>query len=101
MDELSNDNLLSALTAEMQQLAQQEVGVRLDVHPEVAFAVVAMLQLALRHPDAGAGPTGVLVRSFIDLVKGKFAPFPAISEALRRGDNSQYDEREQPAFLPM
>ncbi len=91
MPELSNDDLLRGIQEEMLLLRQEEVGVRLEISPEMAFAACAMLQLALRHPEAAAGPSAALVRDVIQIIAKKFAPFPAIYEAIRRGDLREYD----------
>lgn len=98
---LSNEELFRHLAGEMITLSQAEVGVRLDVAPEVAFAVVAMCQLGLRHPTASAGASAPLVEEFIEYVRAKFEPHaPAIAEAIRRGNNPQYDDaRPEPSIV--
>lgn len=95
---LSESELLEALTAEMRSLHANRIGMRLEIEPSVAFSVVAMCQLGLRHPQAGAGAGANRVREFIEYARAKFEPFaPAVSEAIRRGDDSAHDHepREQ------
>lgn len=89
---VSGEDLLRRLTAEMQHLHDTGAGMRLELHPATAFAVVAMCQLALRHPGTSANASTDLVKDFIQMVRGKFAPFaPALAEAIRRGNQQQYD----------
>lgn len=90
---LSAEELLRALTAEMQQLHDSGAGMRLELHPGTAFAVVAMCQLGLRHPGTVNNASSDLVRDFIQYVRGKFLPYaPAIAEAISRGNNPAHDE---------
>lgn len=94
MKELSSEELLRDLTAEMLMLRQAEVGMRLEISSEHSFAVVAACQLALRHPNY-TGPSRELVEQFVEYVRAKFAPHaPAIAEAIRRGNEPVYDEME-------
>jgi hypothetical protein len=87
---LSESELLEALTAEMRALYEKRAGMRLEIEPSVAFSVVAMCQLGLRHPQAGAGASADLVREFIEYTRAKFEPLaPAVSEAIRRGKHDQ------------
>jgi hypothetical protein len=87
---LSESELLQAVTAEMRALYANRIGMRLEIEPSVAFSVVAMCQLGLRHPQAGAGANANLVREFIEYTRAKFeALAPAVSEAIRRGKHDQ------------
>lgn len=80
----NEDNLLQSIQEEMLTLRQMEVGIRLEISPEQAFAVAAFVQLALRHPNAG-GSGADLARSVVDQIQQKFLIFPAISAALAKG----------------
>jgi DNA-directed RNA polymerase subunit RPC12/RpoP len=89
---LTSEELLARVTAEMIELRDSGAGVRLEIEPAAAFAVVACVQLALRHPHANLGPSAALVHEFIELVRAKFEPHaPAIALAIERGDLPQYD----------
>lgn len=88
---------MQAVTAEMRALHFHRAGMRLDVEPAVAFAVVAMCQLGLRHPQVN-GPAAQRAQEFIEYVRAKFeVAAPAIAEAIRRGNDAASDDpREQP-----
>jgi hypothetical protein len=95
MKGLTSEELLRRLTAEMVRLHDSGAGMRLDIAPETAFAVVACVQLALRHPQANLGHSARLVEQFIEYVRAKFEPHaPAIAEAIRRGNDPVFDEAE-------
>jgi hypothetical protein len=95
--ELSSEELLRRLTAEMVRLHDSGAGMRLEIAPETALAVVAYVQLALRHPQANLGPSARLVEQFIEYVRAKFEPHaPAITEAIRRGNEPEYDTPREP-----
>jgi hypothetical protein len=93
MNELTSEELLQRVTQEMIDLRTSGAGMRLEIAPEAAFAVVAMCQLGLRHPDATTGAAAEMVREFIDLVELKFArgSAPHVAEAIRRGNNTAED----------
>jgi hypothetical protein len=96
MKELTSEDLLRRLTAEMIELKTSGAGMRLEIAPETAFAVVACVQLALRHPHANLGPAADLVRDFIEYVRAKFEGHaPAIAEAIRRGNEPEHDPPRQ------
>jgi hypothetical protein len=89
---LGTEELLQAVSAEMMHLHAAGAGVRLEIHPAMAFAVVAMCQLGMRHPGAETNGSTPLVKEFIDLVQTKFLPWaPAIAEAIRRGNDPACD----------
>lgn len=91
--ETSTEALSAAVTAEMFALHDSGAGMRLEIAPATAFTVVAFVQLALRHPETGAGPSAPIVREFIEYVRAKFEPHaPAIALAIERGNEPQYDE---------
>jgi hypothetical protein len=80
----------------MQQLHDSGAGMRLEVSPAHAFAVVAFVQLGLRHPDASANASAPLAREFTEYVRAKFEPHaPAIAEAIRRGNDPEHDTPRQ------
>jgi hypothetical protein len=95
---LTNEELLKRLTAEMIALDTSGAGMRLDIGCPTAFAVVACVQLALRHPHANLGPSADLVRDFIEYVRAKFEPHaPAIALAIERGNDPQQNTPREPA----
>lgn len=95
MTELGSEQLLVRVTAEMRHLHDSGAGMRLEIEPAVAFAVVAMVQLALRHPES-QGASAEMAGGFVELVRRKFEPHaPAIAEAIRRGNDQQHDEPGQ------
>jgi hypothetical protein len=58
--------------------------------PAVAFAMVAALQLALRHPDlASDGPTCLLVREAADRIAAALGP--GLAAFLERGWDASQD----------
>jgi hypothetical protein len=92
LQRLDSEELLRRLTAELTQLHDSGAGMRVEMHPATAFAVVAMCQLALRHPGTLTNASRELVQDFIQMVRGKFAPYaPALAEAIRRGDHPEND----------
>lgn len=78
-----DDALLAAFTAEM---TLTEAPITFVLRPVVAFQIAALLQLAIRHPRAGArvGSSG---RLFIEHVREYFRDWPAISAVLIQGDH--------------
>jgi hypothetical protein len=90
---LSDEALQQAIVAEMVHLHASGAGMRLELSPQAAFAVVAMCQLGLRHPQASASEAATLVRDFIQYARGKFLPYaPAIAEAISRGADPDRDK---------
>jgi hypothetical protein len=86
------EDLLQEITREITQLHESGAGMRLEIHPATAFAVVAMCQLALRHPGTLTNSSTILVEDFIQYARGKFLPFaPAVAEAIRRGNIPMHD----------
>jgi hypothetical protein len=72
------------LALEMTTLAPMELTLR----PESAFQLVALLQLALRHPDVPEGPARI-ARTFITGAREYFASCPSIVQVLDRGNGSR------------
>jgi hypothetical protein len=94
---LSDEDLQKTLISEMVRLHESGAGMRLELAPEVAYAVVAMCQLGLRHPRAG-GVTAQLAGDFIQQVRGKFLPHaPAVAESIRRGNDRAFDKEAAPS----
>lgn len=89
---LTGDQLLAKLTREMLHLHDSGAGMRLEVHPAAAFAVVAMCQLGMKHPGTLTNQSRHLVEEFIEYTRAKFEPYaPAIAEAISRGNNPEHD----------
>lgn len=93
----TSEELLRKLTAEILELHHSGAAMRLDIDPATAFGVVSMCQVALRHPALDiSGPSGELVRGFIELVRSKFEPHaPAIALAIERGNDPRHDTRPE------
>jgi hypothetical protein len=91
--ELTAEELEARVSAEMIELHKAGAGVRLDIPPFVAFTVVSMMQLALRHPDIDPGEPRDAALQFIEQMRQKFerANSPAIAEAIRRGNEPEHD----------
>jgi len=58
--------------------------------PASMMALVGLIQLALRHPNAG-GVTAEVGREFILAVQEHFRESPNVLELIRRGDDPNYD----------
>jgi hypothetical protein len=70
--------------------------VDLTTDPEGAVSLIAMLQLALRHPGA-KGHTAKRVRHMVDrLIARMEAVSPVLGPLLRMGDNPQHDIPSSP-----
>jgi hypothetical protein len=81
---------------EMRELNDAGAGMRLELHPAAAFAIVAFCQLALRHPRAAEFESAANVTRFIEYVRAKFEPHaPAIALAIERGNSPEHDRTRQ------
>lgn len=96
MAKLTHGELLAMVTQEMIDLEACGALMPLEMSPESAFVVVAMCQLGLRHPAFHGSRFADLARAFVKYVEVKFrCHAPAVAEAIRRGNDPQYDVSSQ------
>jgi len=97
---LTSEELERRVVEEMRALNESGAGMRLELHPAAAFAIVAFCQLALRHPQAAEYESAANVKRFIEYVRAKFEPHaPAIALAIERGNDPEHDTpRDRDAF---
>ena len=90
---MTDEELMADSTAEITALTESGAGVRLEINVVEAYQLTAVLQLALRHPRFAEHDqvyeTTVKIAKFLE---GKFAPYPATAEVIRRGWHREYDE---------
>ena len=89
---MSAELLLKGFTREIQELISQGVTIDLQLTPNQAMALIAMVQLACRHHGYGGHSRAVA----IDIVQDMNSQFtshrvPSIVEVIRRGWQPQYD----------
>jgi hypothetical protein len=86
---MTDDELVAAMSAELEACEQP---LEVVVRPSSAFQLVALLQLALRHPGAD-GATARTGRTFIDHVRAYFTDHQAVAvlDVIQRGDDPQED----------
>lgn len=77
--------------AEFDELVQERDRVILILSPLEAWAVLATIQLALRHPT-NTGPTSEIARKVGRLIEEKVATRPVMQIVAERGWNPAYDE---------
>lgn len=80
------ERLAERLAVELLQLPPMEIAYR----PDTVFALVALIQLALRHPGVTGSPRDAGTR-FLAAAREYFADAPAVLEAIRRGDDPAED----------
>jgi hypothetical protein len=92
---ISDEELLAQVVREM---AAREAPLTLVLKPSTVLNLVALLQLALRHPDIddAAPESGYVARVLLEHARGFFADAPAIRELIRRGDDPRYDVPRRP-----
>lgn len=81
--------ITAALVEELQSLAAP---MEVVMKPDSVFALVALYQLALRHPDLSehSAPRAAGQR-FVSAAREYFANCPTVLEIIRRGDDTQED----------
>ena len=88
----ADDALLRALTAELAALEESGAGLPFVFRPIEAFYLLALLQLALRHPGALDGPVAVVGRALAENLEQRLGRGgPAIAEVARRGWRPECD----------
>jgi hypothetical protein len=84
---MTDDDLVLHASAE---IAARRAPMELVLQPASVFQLVALVQLALRHP----APSDAVRATGARLLNGAreyFADCPALLEMIRRGDDPQYD----------
>lgn len=89
---MDNEQLFRVMAAELTELVESGEQFRLSLDAVSAFQLVAVLQLALRHPGIKESESANVARFVIESGLFFFSEFPSISEAIARGDNPAYDE---------
>ena len=79
-----------ALTEAMADEMLRHAPLALTLRPESVFQLVALLQLACRHPLLSPS-TRAFAREFIDHAHQYFADCPAVLAVLERGDDPAHD----------
>lgn len=82
----AEDPIVDGLVNELEALEPMELGLR----PETVFSLVALLQLALRHPNLPPNARETAER-FVLHARAYFAACPTVLEAVRRGDDPRFD----------
>jgi hypothetical protein len=76
----------------VKQLAAKRSGLAIEVDWETGMAILASLQLALRHPG-NRGGAAARVRGFCDLLLALIeADVPELARLLRMGDDPRHDQ---------
>lgn len=78
-----------AFVAELREMHRQGIKIRLELNPAAAFAVLANLQLAARHPGNN-GPSVKIARGVADRIADHFDG-PISREVIRQGWDPSFD----------
>ena len=78
------------LAVELQTLMRRGVSVTLELSPPDAYAVVGLLQMALRHPQIPPYPAHV-ARAVVDQIAYAFADAPFVRTTIAQGYDPAYD----------
>jgi hypothetical protein len=81
----------SQFEAEMRALIDAGAGLPFVFNPGEAFTLLAVLQLALRHPALDGYPE-VFARSLAEEIERRLCVTPALREVARRGWDQKFDE---------
>jgi hypothetical protein len=79
--EPSDEDLLRAFTSEITALTHSGRRVLIDLDPAQAWAILALLQLATRHPGVG-GPSMDVARDVIDIIAEEVCPPGSAAETV-------------------
>jgi hypothetical protein len=87
--------LQKQFTEDLLALERSGAGMPFVFNPSEAFSLLALLQLALRHPGIGsdAKGTGAFGRALAENIQGRLCRTPAMQEVARRGWDTRYDEK--------
>jgi hypothetical protein len=92
MNETENEELYQKFEAEIEQLETNGFRIALMLTPTQAVALVATIQLAMRHPNF-RGAASITAFKFVRWIRQDLefqAPFTA--EVIRRGGLKEYDQ---------
>lgn len=76
--------------ADIKDLIDSGAGMPFVFNPGEAFMLLAVLQLALRHPGLD-GAAGAFARGLAENIEQRLCVTPALKEVARRGWDSEYD----------
>jgi hypothetical protein len=83
---LSTDELGELVMSEMTAAESSNLTIPITFRPSSAFALVAIIQLALLHPEIGENmPSAAIARAIADALSAELGKIPAVAEAIRRG----------------
>jgi hypothetical protein len=88
--ETADDVIIKAIATELQVL-DLEGPYALQLDAQTAFHLIAVLQLALRHPDLPDGHTRGQVQEFVDGLAQIFTGMPACSRVIEQGNDPAQD----------
>jgi len=88
-----SEPLLDDVTRELRELLARRPTIRFELGTLDAWNLVAVLQLALRHPRIGGAPlaTAEMVKNAL---VAEIATTPALAELAALGDDPAYDRRD-------
>jgi len=87
---MNRNELLLEFTEEVRQLEESGAGMPFVFSPSEAFMLLAILQLALRHPRVD-GTTGQFARTLAENIEGRLCKTPALKEVARQGWQPEHD----------
>jgi hypothetical protein len=90
MKELCEAELLEVVTLELRDLREAGAGMPFVFEPVEAFTLMAVLQLALRHPGLN-GYVEAFARNLAQNIEQRLSIQPGLKEAARRGWDQKYD----------
>jgi hypothetical protein len=91
---IETEALVELLAVEMRDLVESGAGLPFVFDPAEAFALLAVLQLALRHPGLAGFAHDVALR-LAHNIEQRLGVTPAIREAARRGWFPEHDRGEE------
>lgn len=86
------DELGQLYSAEMTDRLRNGESVAIEMDVAMAASMLALLQLALRHPEMRTGAVATHARLVSILLQQQLSRTPAIAESCRRGWLRQFDE---------
>lgn len=88
-----SDAALDAMTVHrmVEELQAMRGPLEIVFQPASALTLAGVVQLALRHPELGAGANRAAAERFLEGVRAYFADCPTVLDVLRRGDDPAED----------
>jgi hypothetical protein len=86
-----NDPIFEQFSEEFRNICLDPQPVGLLLSKLQVWAILANLQLALRHPD-NKGAMAEIAKSLAQQIEKQIATTPALAEVAKRGWNPKYDE---------